>query len=134
MSLLLSLLDRMMIGDGCWHWTGSKSHNGYGKFTFKKKTITPHRAMYEMMVGSIPDGLQLDHLCRVRDCARPSHLEPVTNRENSLRGVAGLVNGAREASKTHCPSGHAYDAGNTWLDKERGARHCRTCNRNRSKK
>lgn len=114
------ILARLLIGDGCWLWPGSTA-SGYGHL---RGTLV-HRAVYEGLRGPIPEGMQLDHLCRVRLCCNPSHLEPVTNRENILRGVGVSAENAR---KTHCRLGHPFDASNTWTDK-RGGRHCRECGR-----
>ena len=77
-----------------------------------------HRVAYELQVGPIPVGLQLDHLCRVRSCVNPAHLEPVTSAENTRRGL--------RAMKTHCPQGHPY-AGENLLIRPTGQRRCRTC-------
>ncbi|KAB2977369.1 HNH endonuclease [Streptomyces sp. SS1-1] len=86
-----------------------------------------HRVAYQEIVGPIPEGLQLDHLCRVRHCVNPAHLEPVTSRENTLRGE-NLV--AINAAKTHCKRGHLFDAANTY--RWRNSRICRECRRLRS--
>lgn len=76
-------------GASCWRWLGAKSHDGYARFrTSDSRTIIAHRMAYEMCVGPIPEGLTLDHLCRNRLCMNPLHLEPVTRRENLLRGFA----------------------------------------------
>ncbi len=72
----------------CWLWTGNVYRDGYGQFYVERRQVRAHRWAYESEVGPIPEGLVLDHLCRVRLCVRPSHLEPVTNRENLLRGIA----------------------------------------------
>jgi|SRR5687767_5564199 len=104
---------------GCWIWTATLNPDGYGRIRVGKRTVFAHRAMYELQVGPIPAGLQLDHLCRVRECVNPEHLEPVTNRENSRR-ASSLV--------THCPSHHAYSPENTRYTKT-GARYCLTCKR-----
>ena len=71
---------------GCWLWQGAINTNGYGNFHNKGRTVKAHRFAYEICVGEIPKGLTIDHLCRVRHCVNPSHLEPVTMRENFLRG------------------------------------------------
>lgn len=105
---------------GCWVWTAALC-NGYGMFGFNG--MRAHRLAYIELVGEIPAGLVIDHLCRNRACVNPAHMEPVTNRENILRGV-GIV--AQCAAKTHCPKGHPYDEANTWMSKA-GSRHCRTC-------
>lgn len=115
--------------DGCWLWTGSKNRGGYGTITVNGHTRAVHRVAYELLVGPIPDGLQLDHLCRVRHCVNPAHLEPVTQRENILRGQ-GLA--AANAAKTHCLRGHPFDGSNTYV--WRGKRFCRACNREHQRK
>ena len=109
--------------DDCWTWIASKSHDGYGRFRAPGRlNVMAHRWAYKQLVGPIPDGLTLDHLCRNRACVNPSHLEPVTNRVNVLRGV-GLT--AVNATTTHCPQGHPYDAQNT--RRYRGGRYCKAC-------
>src|SRR2546426_12646273 len=69
----------------CWEWTGKKFKNGYGCFRIRGRHFMAHRRAYEMCVGPIPCGLDIDHLCRNRGCVNPSHLEPVTRRDNLLR-------------------------------------------------
>jgi HNH endonuclease len=73
-------------GTGCWLWTGAKLHGGYGHMRGGTADTTAHRIAYELLVGPIPKGLEIDHLCRVRACVRPDHLEPVTRAENDRRG------------------------------------------------
>ncbi len=111
--------------DGCWLWTAAKTRDGYGRLADTGgRWVLAHRFAYELHIGPIPNSLTLDHLCRVRHCVNPTHLEPVTNRVNALRGV-GIP--ARNARKTHCLRGHPFDAENTrWW---RGGRRCRTCGR-----
>ncbi len=110
----------------CWLWLPPDDGNGYGQFHRKGSVIRAHRFAYEDMVGPIPDGLELDHLCRVRRCVNPSHLEPVTTEENLLRGMGPAAINAR---KTHCPQGHPYDEANTYRYKNK--RGCRACVRER---
>jgi hypothetical protein len=106
---------------GCWRWTAGRSDKGYGKFRWRGEQYA-HRVLWLWVVGLIPEGLELDHLCRTPDCVRPSHLELVTHRVNLLRG-ATIV--ARCARVTHCPQGHPYAGDNLYL--LRGRRYCRAC-------
>jgi hypothetical protein len=117
--------------DGCWFWTAYRDRNGYGKFGVGGRAggmVSAHRVAYEMVVGPIPAGLVLDHLCRNPGCVRPDHLDPVTHAENCRRGVAAEVNRARQRAVTHCPQGHPYDEENTSY-KKTGARRCKACAR-----
>ncbi len=107
----------------CWEWAASLNH-GYGQFWIIEagRPVAAHRVAYEMIVGPIPEGLQIDHLCRNRACVNPSHMQPVTRRENLIRGegFAGV-----NERKTHCLRGHEYIESNTiWW---RGKRKCRSC-------
>jgi hypothetical protein len=106
---------------GCWVWTGFVNHHGYAKFHWGAAMVLGHRWAYEHFVGPIPDGLQIDHLCRVRRCLNPAHLEPVTPVENVRRSP--LHAGAR----THCPKGHPYDEANTVRPGRMARRACRAC-------
>lgn len=110
--------------DGCIIWQGSINRTGYALIKDEnRKTRLGHRAVYEAVIGPIPDGLTLDHLCRVRACINPDHLEPVTVAENTRRAAA---------NKTHCPAGHAYDEDNTYHPPQ-GGRMCRECYRKHSR-
>jgi hypothetical protein len=115
----------------CWVWTKALS-KGYGAFRMDGKTRCAYVVAYELVVGPVPKGLELDHLCRVPACCHPAHLEPVTHQENVRRGRTPEVSGARQRAKTHCPHGHPYDAVNTSV--RRGGRECRTCCRDRAKR
>lgn len=109
----------------CWEWVGARSmKEGYGGISVNGRTRIAHRVAYELFVGPIPEGMQIDHLCRNRGCVNPSHLEPVTIRTNLTRSPLTLLSQA--AQKTHCPRGHPYDEANTYLDKN-GHRYCRIC-------
>lgn len=85
---LWARVDKNPDGSGCWIWTGALTTNGYGQVRWGDRTLRAYRLVYELLVGPIPDGLQLDHLCRNRRCVNPAHLEPVTQWENWARGMA----------------------------------------------
>ena len=108
--------------DTCWLWTAGTSVEGYGRFRLNDRSRKAHQVSYEMHVGPIPEGKVLDHLCRVPGCVNPAHLEPVTDRENILRGTAPA---AVNAAKTHCKRGHEFTDDNTYWSK--GKRSCKTC-------
>jgi hypothetical protein len=110
---------------GCWIWLKGKATDGYGQTWQHGRNIRAHRLYYERFKGSIPSGLVLDHLCRVKLCVNPDHLEAVTNGENVLRGEAIA---ARRARQTHCQHGHEFTPENTYISK-RGHRVCRACER-----
>lgn len=107
---------------GCWLWTGALKASGYGRVRVDKREWAAHRLMYVLYVGEVASGLDLDHLCRVRRCVNPEHLEPVTRAVNLQRGHWP------NSAKTHCPSNHPYDAINTFIN-SRGSRECRICRR-----
>ena len=130
------VLDRLMervveTETGCWEWQGCRV-SGYGRMFIgsrkdnSRKAAQTHRLMYQELVGPIPEGLHLDHLCRNPPCCKPDHLEPVTSRENTIvRGVGGAADQARQ---THCKRGHEFTPDNTYRDRH-NKRHCRTCHR-----
>jgi len=127
-----SIVDRFMqkviVTPDCWAWSGGLSSQGYARLG---RGMYAHRISYEIYVGPIPDGTELDHLCRNRGCVNPDHLEAVSHRENVRRGIAGQQ--GRE--KTHCPQGHPYDLQNTYRRPDRpNTRDCRTCMSERVRK
>lgn len=114
---------------GCWEWTAAVQSNGYGRVWYNGKVQYAHRVMYERNVGTIKEGMDLDHLCRNRKCVNPDHLEQVTRSENLKRGETGENIAEPLRKKTHCPKGHPYSGDNLRL--YGGRRHCRACARNR---
>jgi hypothetical protein len=121
------LLSRLVIDpSGCLLWTGATSY-GYGRIYVNGRLLPVHRVMWEMFESPIPDGYQLDHVkangCTNHNCASIAHLEPVTPRENVLRGDTIA---ATSASVTHCPKKHEYTPGNTFRG-VKGERRCREC-------
>jgi hypothetical protein len=110
---------------GCWLWTGQIGNNGYARFRYKGGQLG-HRYAYEAAVGPVPEGLELDHLCRVRSCVNPEHLEAVTHRENCIRGLRGSLT-------THCPHGHEYTPENT-THNSKGGRVCRACKKEEARR
>lgn len=135
---ILARVDRSGGEDACWPWTGAIDQGGYGKVLYNGRTLGAHRVVHMILVGPIPDGLELDHTCHNnsdcdggnacphRRCCNPRHAEAVTPRENTLRG---RTIAARHAAKTHCPQGHPYDEANTY--RWNGWRICRTCRSSR---
>ncbi|WP_416351937.1 HNH endonuclease signature motif containing protein [Subtercola sp. RTI3] len=103
----------------CWLWTGKLGPEGYALYWLKDRTVAVHRLAYELLIGSIPKGLVLDHLCRIRNCVNPDHLEPVTDTENSIRGNRFKVE--RDA----CLHGHAWTIENTLACGD--SKRCRQC-------
>ena len=124
---------------GCWLWLGADDgRHGYGRVR-RNGTRQAHRYLYEVHKGAIPDGMVLDHLCRTPACVNPDHLEPVSQRENQLRGnykiglaLGGKANGERQRAKTHCPQGHPYNPQNIRASKS-GHRGCKICHRDRER-
>lgn len=114
-------------GDGCWLWTGATDGgHRYGAFQYEGRVQRAHRVALALSGVTIPDGMDVDHLCRVTLCVRPDHLEVVTHRTNVLRGDAPS---SANVGKTHCPAGHPYDGANLYIIPSTGGRACRACNR-----
>ena len=113
--------------NGCWIWLGHLTQ-GYGRMYLNGRQIGAHKAAYEMFIGPVADGLQLDHLCRNRACVNPEHLEPVPPSVNILRGDGPP---ARNARKTHCLRGHVLSPDN--LNPHHPNRECLICSRERKR-
>lgn len=119
---------------GCWHWIGHRNPQGYGVATHRESDTksfqtTAHRVVYTWLVDAIPQGLCLDHMCRVRHCVNPAHLEAVTLGENTLRSP--IATSAVNARKTCCVQGHPFVESNTYRPPGTAHRQCRACNHNR---
>ncbi len=114
----------------CWIWVGYIDKIGYGVFGVNPKSIgRAHRYSYELLVGPIPEGLEIDHVCSNRKCVNPAHLEPVTHIVNVRRSKRI---GWNMREKTHCPKGHPLSGDNVY--RHNGRRHCRKCNYENSKR
>lgn len=123
------IADRIDASGDCWEWTGYLNTNGYGTVNIGNAPRLAHRVVWTVLVGPIPEGLELDHLCRVRHCVNPDHLEPVTNAENKRRGM-----GNQHIRKTHCTRGHPLSGENlvVLLDGRRNCRACKCANAKRN--
>lgn len=119
----VSMVQTTINSDDCWLFAGRINSYGYGVIYHQGKCTMAHRAVYEAVKGIFPKGLYSDHLCRVRRCVNPDHIEPVDNVTNVMRGNAPSAQNAR---KTHCPKKHPFSGDNLWIDK-RGWRYCKAC-------
>jgi len=123
LDLSSNMASRVAVDErGCWVWQGALNNKDYGQVSIGGKVRSTHRVAYELLVGPIPDGLHLDHLCRNRPCCNPAHLEPVTNKVNSER--------SERSGRTHCIRGHLLSGDNLVIKLRPNGltiRNCRTC-------
>ena len=137
---LMSKVDMLPDLPGCWIFAGALDGDGYGCIGVKRVVgkgmaiKLAHRVSYELHRGPISDGTELDHLCRLRCCVNPWHLEPVPHIINVLRGSrVGTESPSHNRIKTHCPHGHEYTPENTYISKDGRHRDCRECHLAKSK-
>ena len=138
----ISLLDRFKEKfkidsvTGCWNWTASLNHGGYGMIggsppEYKDyRPILAHRVAYKLLIGPIPKDCEIDHLCRNRKCVNPQHLEAVSHKVNCLRGNSPPAIRSRQ---THCAKGHPLVGLNLYIHPNTGYRKCRICGRDRDR-
>lgn len=122
--------ERGLVAASCWEWTGSRQGQGYGQFWLEGRTQRSHRVSYEALVGPIPEGLFLDHLCRNTSCCNPEHLEPVSNADNIRRGAISGFRG--DDSRKECGRGHALTDDNL-VKSKLPALACLECKREQSR-
>lgn len=120
-----------IVAGGCWHLNTKPSPSGYSRLSASGKVYRGHRYYYTLFKGPILDGLTIDHLCRNRRCVNPAHLEPVTQRENTLRSP--LARASINAAKTHCSRGGHPLSGENLYAAAAGRRVCVTCARDRAR-
>ena len=127
------VLRRLDVSD-CWEWKLCVDKNGYGithagsSTDGSLKTVKVHRFVYQQMVGPIPEGMDIDHLCVNRKCANPDHLRPLAKPDHGRLSPGGMIN----KRKTHCPSGHSYSEFG-YTERNSGCRKCKVCSNARRK-
>lgn len=130
MGLPKRIMSKIDQQEDCWVWQASTDGCGYGHVWHEGKLKRAHKLLYETLVGAVPEGLELDHLCKNRACVNPEHLEPVTHAENVNRGEWALAN--RPVPRT-CKRGHPVDNENVYILNEKGWGTCLTCKRDRDR-
>lgn len=126
LELLAWIKSQCIVDDhGCWLWQGPTNDKGYGVTNYNKIHTKAHQLTYRLQIGPVPEGLELDHTCRVRKCCNPLHMEAITHAENVKRGLLHTVSG-NKPKPTSCPKGHPYEGYNLYFDPKGGMR-CRQC-------
>jgi hypothetical protein len=135
------LRNRRIVESGCWEWRGGVHPNGYASTNVgsraggaKRRRVYVHRLAFELWRGEIPDGLDLDHLCRNRRCFNPAHLEPVTRRVNTLRGDGPAILARINGEKTHCKNGHDLSVYGRLRRSDKTWRSCTLCSAENEKR
>lgn len=118
---------------GCWVWMGSLDSHGYGDLRNRKPRLV-HKFVYEYLCGLVPEGLELDHLCRTHCCVNPYHLDPVTHKENCQRGKVGQYKKEFWSNAKICKHGHPWTLESTYIRPDNGLRYCKICRRAREQK
>lgn len=118
-----SIADKIDADGDCWEWKGRDNDRGYAQVVIDGSRRYVHRLVWETLVGPIPNGLELDHLCRNTLCVNPDHLEVVSHAENVKRGNCGVHN----RNKKRCPKGHLLSGSNLYVAPGTNKRHCRAC-------
>ena len=126
--LPIEISEQIEFPSDCWPWRGYISDQGYGGLKLKGRRVKAHKVVYELLIGPVPEGLELDHLCRYRHCVNPAHLEPVPHATNCQRGQAGARQKELALARTHCRKGHPYSDENVYRSPS-GKRECRECKR-----
>lgn len=120
---------KVSFTSSCWLWTANQNGRGYGRVVQDGASRPVHRVAFEEFNGQIPEGMEIDHLCKVRHCVNPAHLRVVTHLENVRAGDGAWMRQAQLGrSKTHCNAAHEFTPENTWIRKN-GTRQCRQCRR-----
>ncbi len=106
--------------DGCWLWTARVNDDGYGEFRAFAKNVKAHFYSFVIYKGPVPQGLEIDHECKRRNCVNPRHLRAIPHAKNVIRGEEHY-----KRQQTHCQRGHEFTAANTGYNREK--RYCRAC-------
>lgn len=129
MNLPTRIVDKIDTEGICWEWTAARDSNDYGRVRWEGSAALAHKVIWELLVGPVPEGLELDHLCRNPPCVNPDHLEPVTHAENIRRGMWSKGRAAQQVARTACANGHEYTEETLYVPPASSPRQrqCRIC-------